>query len=239
MPEEINRVLTDKIADILFITSIDARENLINEGFSENQISVTGNTVIDALKWVLENTEFPEMQLPIEFQNSKIILVTSHRRENFGEGLKNICESLKTIAQKGSNIQIVFPVHLNPNVHEQVNNVLSNINNIHLMEPLEYSLFVHLMKLSSIILTDSGGIQEEAPSIGKPVLVMRDNTERYEAILSGTVKLVGTNKQKIVEETLKLLNNSEAYNKMSFAHNPYGDGNASKKIMNAFMSYKG
>lgn len=238
-PEELNRQITSKIALLHFAPTEESKKNLLKEGFSENQISVTGNSVIDALKWVLENTEFSDLQLPIDFENSKIILATSHRRENFGDGLRNICESLKTIAQSESNIQIVFPVHLNPNVHDQVYSILSNIQNIHLIEPLEYSLFVHLMKLSSIILTDSGGIQEEAPSLGKPVLVMRDNTERHEAILSGTVKLVGTNKQKIVEETLKILNNSEEYNKISFAQNPYGDGNASKKIMDAFMSFKG
>ena len=236
-PEELNRQIISKVALLHFAPTEESKKNLLNEGISENQISVTGNTVIDALKWVLENTDFDEMAFPIDFQNSQMILVTSHRRENFGKGLKNICESLKTIAKMESNIQIVFPVHLNPNVREQVNNNLSNIKNIHLIEPLEYSLFVHLMKLSSIILTDSGGIQEEAPSLGKPVLVMRDNTERNEAILSGTVKLVGTNKQKIVEETLNLLNNTEEYNKMSYAHNPYGDGNASRKIMDTFLSH--
>ena len=176
--------------------------------------------------------------LPFNFHGSKIILVTGHRRENFGEGFKQICEALRIIALKQPDIQIVYPVHLNPNVREPVNRILSNLPNIHLLEPLEYPQFVHLMNQSTLILTDSGGVQEEAPSLGKPVLVMRDTTERPEAVQAGTVKLVGANQRTIVDETIRLLNDSEAYRKMAFSHNPYGDGTASHKIMDALMNHE-
>ena len=166
-----------------------------------------------------------------------MILVTGHRRENFGEGFQQICEALKTIADQHSDVQIVFPLHLNPKVRDPVKRILSHLSNLHLVEPLEYPQFVHLMNKSTLILTDSGGVQEEAPSLGKPVLLMRDTTERPEAVKAGTVKIVGTNQQKIVDETMHLLSDSEAYRKMAHVHNPYGDGTACLKIMEALKDF--
>ena len=236
-PEELNRQVTSKMAQLHFAPTAESKQNLLKEGFSENNISITGNTVIDALHWVLEHSTPLDLALPIDLQQSRMILVTGHRRENFGEGFQQICEALQTIALQQPDVQIVYPVHLNPNVLEPVNRILSNLQNIHLLEPLEYPQFVHLMNQSALILTDSGGVQEEAPSLGKPVLVMRDTTERPEGVQAGTVKLVGANQRTIVDETIRLLNDSEAYRKMAFAHNPYGDGTASKKIMDALMSF--
>ena len=236
-PEELNRQVTSKMAQLHFAPTAESKQNLLKEGFSENNISITGNTVIDALLWVLEHSTPLDLALPIDLQQSRMILVTGHRRENFGEGFQQICEALQTIALQQPDVQIVYPVHLNPNVLEPVNRILSNLQNIHLLEPLEYPQFVHLMNQSALILTDSGGVQEEAPSLGKPVLVMRDTTERPEAVQAGTVKLVGANQRTIVDETIRLLNDSEAYRKMAFAHNPYGDGTASNKIMDALMSF--
>ena len=236
-PEELNRQVTSKMARLHFAPTAENKQNLLKEGFSENNISITGNTVIDALLWVLEHSTPLDLALPIDLQQSRMILVTGHRRENFGEGFQQICEALQTIALQQPDVQIVYPVHLNPNVLEPVNRILSNLPNIHLLEPLEYPQFVHLMNQSALILTDSGGVQEEAPSLGKPVLVMRDTTERPEAVQAGTVKLVGANQRTIVDETIRLLNDSEAYRKMAFAHNPYGDGTASNKIMDALMSF--
>ena len=237
-PEELNRQVTSKMAQLHFAPTAQSKQNLLNEGFSDNSISITGNTIIDALNWVLEHTAELNVDLPFDLQQSRTILVTGHRRENFGDGFQQICEALKTVAKQKPDIQIVFPVHLNPNVREPVNRLLSNLPNLHLIEPLDYQHFVFLMNQSTLILTDSGGLQEEAPSLGKPVLVMRDTTERPEAVEAGTVKLVGTNKQTIVDETMRLLNNSEAYRKMAYAHNPYGDGSASEKIMEALMNYE-
>jgi UDP-N-acetylglucosamine 2-epimerase (non-hydrolysing) len=236
-PEELNRQVTSKMAQLHFAPTAESKQNLLKEGFSENNISITGNTVIDALLWVLEHSTPLDLALPIDLQQSRMILVTGHRRENFGEGFQQICEALQTIALQQPDVQIVYPVHLNPNVLEPVNRILSNLPNIHLLEPSEYPQFVHLMNQSALILTDSGGVQEEAPSLGKPVLVMRDTTERPEGVQAGTVKLVGANKRTIVNETIRLLNDSEAYRKMVFAHNPYGDGTASNKIMDALMSF--
>ena len=236
-PEELNRQVTSKMAQLHFAPTAESKQNLLKEGFSENNISITGNTVIDALLWVLEHSTPLDLALPIDLQQSRMILVTGHRRENFGEGFQQICEALQTIALQQPDVQIVYPVHLNPNVLEPVNRILSNLPNIHLLEPLEYPQFVHLMNQSALILTDSGGVQEEAPSLGKPVLVMRDTTERPEGVQAGTVKLVGANQRTIVDETIRLLNDSEAYRKMAFAHNPYGDGTASNKIMDALMSF--
>ena len=237
-PEELNRQVTSKMAQLHFAPTAESKQNLLKEGFSENNISITGNTVIDALLWVLEHSTPLDLALPIDLQQSRMILVTGHRRENFGEGFQQICEALQTIAIQQPDVQIVYPVHLNPNVLEPVNRILSNLQNIHLLEPLEYPQFVHLMNQSALILTDSGGVQEEAPSLGKPVLVMRDTTERPEGVQAGTVKLVGANQRTIVDETIRLLNDSEAYRKMAFAHNPYGDGTASNKIMDALMSFE-
>ncbi len=237
-PEELNRQVTSKMARLHFAPTAQSKQNLLNEGFSYNSISITGNTIIDALKWVLDHSAGLDLQLPFDLQKSRTILVTGHRRENFGDGLQQICEALQSVAKQEPDVQIVYPVHLNPNVREPVNRILSNLPNLHLIEPLGYQQFVYLMNQSTFILTDSGGLQEEAPSLGKPVLVMRDKTERPEGVEAGTIKLVGNNKQTIVYETMRLLNNSEAYRKMAHAHNPYGDGSASEKIMDALMNHE-
>ena len=244
-PEEANRKLTSCITKYHFTPTKTSKQNLLNENIKESDIIITGNTVIDALFLVLEkiknsselenkiiqNIKSKFFNSKFKIQNSKFILVTGHRRENFGKGFINICEALKEIALSNQGIDIVYPMHLNPNVRKPVNEILSNISNVHLIEPLEYEQFVYLMSKSYIILTDSGGIQEEAPSLGKPVLVMRDTTERPEAIKAGTVKLVGTNKKIIIKEVTRLLNSKEAYNSMSKSTNPYGDGNACKKVV--------
>ena len=235
-PEELNRQVTSKMARLHFAPTAESKKNLLKEGFSEKTITITGNTVIDALKWVLKHSTPLDVALPFNLHGSQIILVTGHRRENFGEGFQQICEALRTIALQQPDVQIVFPVHLNPNVREPVNNILSSLPNLHLLEPLEYPRFVHLMNLSTLILTDSGGVQEEAPSLGKPVLVMRDTTERPEAVKAGTVNLVGANRQTIVDETIHLLNDSKAYRKMAVAQNPYGDGTACEKILETLLN---
>lgn len=240
-PEEVNRQITSVLANYHFAPTAASRENLIKEGKDNKNIIVTGNTVIDALFLVLEKIEKDE-ELKAKIENTiksqyklqedkKIILVTGHRRENFGDGFINICEALKTIATNNRDIDIIYPVHLNPNVQKPVNEILSNIPNVYLIDPLQYETFIYIMSKSYLIITDSGGVQEEAPSLGKPVLVMRDTTERPEAIEAGTVKLVGTNKDVIITEAQKLLNDRNEYEKMSRAHNPYGDGQASKRIV--------
>jgi len=236
-PEELNRQVTSKMARLHFAPTAQSKQNLLNEGFSDNSISITGNTIIDALNWVIEHLAEMDLELPFELMQSRTILVTVHRRENFGVGFQHICEALQTIAKEKPDLQIVYPVHLNPNVRDPAYRILSNLPNLHLIEPLEYQQFVYLMNKSTLILTDSGGLQEEAPSLGKPVLLMRDTTERTEAVEAGTVKLVGTNKKTIVKQTMRLLNNSEAYLKMVNANNPYGDGSASEKIMEALMNH--
>ncbi len=244
-PEEANRQLTTQITTYHFAPTQTSKKNLLKENVPEEKILVTGNTVIDALFLVLAKIKNnPELEQSIvkkidkainhsafDIQNSKFVLVTGHRRENFGQGFLNICEALKTLALTNPDHHIVYPVHLNPNVQEPVKQILSKIDNVHLIEPLEYEPFVYLMDHAHIILTDSGGIQEEAPSLGKPVLVMRDTTERPEAVEAETVKLVGTDIDKIVNETQLLINNHDIYDKMSRAHNPYGNGNACKKIV--------
>ena len=245
-PEEFNRQLTSKIATLHFAPTIAARQNLLNERVPDSQIFVTGNTVIDALLTIVEKaraSNFTESILrKVPFLKlkkrdiPKILLVTGHRRENFGKGFEEICNALHQIAVKNPDIQIIYPVHLNPNVQEPVNRILSNIKNIYLLKPMEYLTFVKLMDLSYLILTDSGGIQEEAPSLGKPVLVMRESTERPEAIKAGTVKLIGTNQSEIVKMVNQLLENKELYKKMSKAHNPYGDGLASLIISDILVS---
>jgi UDP-N-acetylglucosamine 2-epimerase (non-hydrolysing) len=235
-PEELNRQLTSRIADVHFCPTISSKENLLKENIQENSIVVTGNTVIDAL--ILANSKL-ESYLNDEIislqklfnNNDKVILITGHRRENFGDGFFNICNAIREIAILHPEVKIVYPVHLNPNVSKPVYEILSNINNVYLINPLGYPAFVWLMKKSYLILTDSGGIQEEAPSLGKPVLVMRDTTERPEAVVAGTVVLVGVNKEKIVLETVKLLEDQKYYNNMTNKHNPYGDGNSSKMIV--------
>jgi len=235
-PEEINRVLISRLADIHFAPTERAKNNLNEEGIHKN-IWVVGNTVIDALLLGLQliktenNEEYYNYFKFIDF-SKKIILVTGHRRESFGKPFENICFALKEIANCFKDVEIVYPVHLNPNVRTPVNRILGDHERIHLIDPLDYPKLIWLMYKSYIILTDSGGIQEEAPSLGKPVLVMRDVTERIEGIEAGTAKLVGTSKDKIVEEVSRLITDKEEYNKMAKAGNPYGDGKTSRRIVN-------
>lgn len=239
-PEEGNRQITGRLAGLHFAPTEESRQNLLREGVNADSIHVTGNTVIDALLSVSQridtdtalNTELASRFLFLD-PSKRLILVTGHRRENFGAGFEAMCNALKDIAAE-PNVQVVYPVHLNPQVQEPVRRILGKASHVHLIEPLDYLPFVYLMKRSHIILTDSGGIQEEAPSLGKPVLVMRDTTERPEAVAAGTVRLVGTDHARIVRETQRLLNDSSAYQQMSFAHNPYGDGQACQRICNSF-----
>ncbi|EBK5126604.1 UDP-N-acetylglucosamine 2-epimerase (non-hydrolyzing), partial [Salmonella enterica] len=230
-PEEANRKLTAVLAKYHFAPTIVAANNLLNEGCSQGNIFITGNTVIDALFSVMNKiTDDSELRKNLESKfdfiesHKRNILVTGHRRENFGQGFENICQSLAIIARKFNDINIIYPVHLNPNVQEPVKRILGNISNVYLIEPQEYLPFVYLMTKSYLILTDSGGIQEEAPSLGIPVLVMRDVTERPEAVDAGTVKLVGTNIDTIVKEISNLLLDKSTYDIMAHSHNPYGDG---------------
>lgn len=235
-PEEINRQLTGRLADIHFAPTEVSQKNLLEEQVNEENIVVTGNTVIDALLMSVEKvriqgtsrTNFLEQKLNGE---KKWILVTGHRRENFGQGFLNICQALKEIASQNGEVEIIYPVHLNPNVQKPVFDLLDGIDNVHLIDPLDYPSFIWLMDRSYFIITDSGGVQEEAPSLGKPVLVMRDTTERPEAVEAGTVKLVGTDSKKLIWEAQKLISNNKEYEKMSRAHNPYGDGQASERIL--------
>jgi UDP-N-acetylglucosamine 2-epimerase (non-hydrolysing) len=239
-PEEGNRQITGRLAGLHFAPTEESRSNLVNEGVLSETIYVTGNTVIDALLSVSQRIDSdPELQgtlaarFPFLDPAKRLVLVTGHRRENFGTGFESICYALKDIALK-PGVQVVYPVHLNPQVQEPVRRILGDAANVHLIEPLDYLPFIYLMKCSHIILTDSGGIQEEAPSLGKPVLVMRDTTERPEAVAAGTVRLVGTDHNRIVSETLTLLQDAAAYQRMAFAHNPYGDGAACQLIRNTF-----
>ncbi|QKJ89168.1 UDP-N-acetylglucosamine 2-epimerase [Paramixta manurensis] len=239
-PEEANRKLTGHLATWHFAPTENARQNLVREGLSAERIFVTGNTVIDALLWVRDRVLSDEAlyrslaaRYPFLDENKKMILVTGHRRESFGGGFERICSALAEIARTHPEVQIVYPVHLNPNVSEPVNRILRDIENIVLIEPQEYLPFVYLMHKSWLILTDSGGIQEEAPSLGKPVLVMRETTERPEAIDAGTVRLVGTDIAKIVSEVTRLLDDEAAWHAMSHAHNPYGDGHACAQVLQA------
>jgi len=239
-PEEANRQLTARLTTYHFAPTETAKQNILNEHVHSGHIIITGNTVIDSLFWVTEKIKADGEekyireklnQLGYNHQKKRrLLLVTGHRRENFGEGFLRICNSLKTIALQEKNLDIVYPVHLNPSVRKPVYEILKNIENIYLIEPLDYKPFVYLMNKSTILLTDSGGIQEEAPSLGKPVLVMRNTTERPEAIEAGTVKLVGTNSETIVDSVTELLNNEKVYKNMAHAHNPYGDGKASIRI---------
>ena len=241
-PEEFNRQVASKVTRWHFAPTEFSQQNLLNERVDEDQISVTGNTVIDALLWVLaridsdagrqaELTSFLDDRLPFAWQTERFVLITGHRRENFGSGFLQICEALKDLAARYPNVHLVYPVHLNPNVQQPVKSLLADLPNVHLIEPLDYEPFVYLLKHSHIVLTDSGGIQEEAPSLGKPVLVMRDVTERPEAVDAGTVILVGANRDRIVANVSELLDNDATYKRMSRAHNPYGDGNACERII--------
>lgn len=247
-PEEANRQLTTQITAYHFAPTLTSKENLLRENVNEVNITVTGNTVIDALFLALEKIKnHSELERSIinsihraiddprfNIQYSTFILVTGHRRENHGQGFINICTALKEIAVKNPEVDIVYPVHLNPHVQKPVRDLLSDVKNIYLIEPLQYEQFIYIMDRASFIITDSGGVQEEAPSLGKPVLVMRDTTERPEALAAGTVKLVGTEVELIVKEANKLLNDQHAYNKMAKASNPYGEGNACSEIIKFF-----
>lgn len=249
-PEEMNRQLTGRIATYNFAPTIQSKHNLLSEAVAEESIMVTGNTVIDALYWVVDRIKHDsELKLRLEKElklagydvnrladGKKIVLITGHRRENFGDGFLNICTAIKELKSKYTDVDFVYPMHLNPNVRRPIHEVfgedLSNLGNMFFIEPLEYLSFIYLMEKSTIVLTDSGGIQEEAPGLGKPVLVMRDTTERPEAIEAGTVKLVGAERDKIVAEVSILLENTEVYDMMSTAVNPYGDGYACMRIVN-------
>ncbi|MFW0768155.1 UDP-N-acetylglucosamine 2-epimerase (non-hydrolyzing) [Trabulsiella odontotermitis] len=242
-PEEANRTLTGHLAVWHFAPTENSRQNLLRENLQDARIFVTGNTVIDALFWVRDRVLTDASlhaglseQYPFLDASKKMILVTGHRRESFGRGFEQICHALAEIAAQHPDVQIVYPVHLNPNVSEPVNRILGHIDNVILIEPQDYLPFVWLMNRAWLILTDSGGIQEEAPSLGKPVLVMREMTERPEAVEAGTVRLVGTDRQRIVEEVTRLLRDEDEYETMSRAHNPYGDGQACSRILTALKN---
>ena len=244
-PEEGNRKLTGALTKFHFAPTETSKANLLKENYADENIFVTGNTVIDALLLVKQQIENDAVlgdtlssQFPMLDKNKKLILVTGHRRESFGGGFERICEALAQTAKAHPDCQILYPVHLNPNVQEPVKRILKDLDNVHLIEPQQYLPFVYLMNRSYIILTDSGGIQEEAPSLGKPVLVMRDTTERPEAIEAGTVQLVGTSVNKIYSVLDRLLLDESAYQKMSFAHNPYGDGLASSRILEILSQWQ-
>jgi len=242
-PEELNRQVTGRVTKYHFAPTEQAKKNLLAEQVAEQDIIVTGNTVIDALLTVVEKAKAVEFssellaELPFlsKAELPRMVLVTGHRRENFGQGFEEICQALSDLAAMHSDVQFVYPVHLNPNVREPVNRILSDVDNVHLIEPQDYLPFVKLMDASTLILTDSGGIQEEAPSLGKPVLVMRNTTERPEAVEAGTVKLVGANRDNIVQAVDTLLTDEATYKLMARAHNPYGDGKASERILAELM----
>jgi UDP-N-acetylglucosamine 2-epimerase (non-hydrolysing) len=247
-PEEINRRLTSVMADYHFAPTERAKRHLMEEGIRDDAVFVTGNTVIDALLWILKRQSAPEQQRKMEaffsrevippVSSGRMILVTAHRRESFGEGFENICQALREIALRNPDLHIVYPVHLNPNVREPVYRIIGGMDRVHLIEPLEYEPFVYLMNQAFLILTDSGGIQEEAPSLGKPVLVMREVTERPEAVEAGTARLVGSKKEDIVREAQRLLDHPEEYGRMAGSKNPYGDGKASERIIEILSKLK-
>lgn len=244
-PEEANRKLTGALANLHFPPTERSRLNLLREGVDPAKIHVVGNTVVDALLAVVSKLEQDD-EMRDQFARAfdflspekRLVLVTGHRRESFGDGFERICAALAELARRHPDVEILYPVHLNPNVREPINRLLSGMDNVHLMEPLDYLPFVYLMRRSHLILTDSGGIQEEAPSLGKPVLVMRDTTERPEAVEAGTVRLVGTDIGMIVGAAETLLTDAAAYRQMSFAHNPYGDGKACERIVGALIDFK-
>jgi len=238
-PEEMNRVVTDSIASMYFPPTEGSVQNLLKSGVSNDKIFLTGNTVIDALFHVLDGSNINHnAPLPVEISNDqRLILVTVHRRENFGEPLLDICRALRTLVDNHPDVTIVIPVHPNPNVHETIHRLLGNVDRIQLIAPLDYEPFSRLMSKAHLILTDSGGIQEEAPSLSKPVLVLRDETERPEAVAMGTVRLVGPHYERIVNEATILLNDTSAYERMARATNPYGDGKASGRILQALRQF--
>jgi UDP-N-acetylglucosamine 2-epimerase (non-hydrolysing) len=245
-PEEFNRQITSKITKWHFAPTALSKQNLLSEGVEKSLITVTGNTIIDALHWVLKRIDKDKVRqknlenilnanLSFNWQSEIFILITAHRRENFGDGFLQICTAIRELALKYPKIHFVYPVHLNPNVSKPVYEILRGFENIHLIKPLEYEPFVYLLKYSYLVLTDSGGIQEEAPSLGKPVLLMRDVTERPEAVEEGTVEIVGSNNQRIIESVSRLVNDKKHYQTMSRAHNPYGDGFACKRIVDILL----
>ncbi|WP_319001906.1 non-hydrolyzing UDP-N-acetylglucosamine 2-epimerase [Clostridium algoriphilum] len=238
-PEEINRKLTSGLTDLHFAPTTTSKENLLSEGVEKNTIFVTGNTVIDAMKYTIEEDYvFENRELnKIDYKNKKVIMVTAHRRENWGMGIENICKALKIISEENKDVEVLYLVHPNPVVKDMVNSILSGVDRIHLLQPIDTKEIHNLMRKCYLVMTDSGGIQEEAPHLGKPVLVLRDVTERVEAERAGTVKLVGIDIDKIVSNANKLLRNEDEYNQMSKSINPYGDGNASAKIVDALLNY--
>ena len=247
-PEEFNRRVTGLLTGLHFAPTLKSKQNLINEGVNKDCILETGNTVVDALKWALRRLETDielgeavdnqlDEFLSFDWKHETVVLITSHRRENFGDGFKEICQAIADLSAKNPGVHFVYPVHLNPNVQEPVKKILTDKSNVHLIAPLEYLFFVRLMSFSYLVLTDSGGIQEEAPSIGKPVLVMRDVTERPEAVDAGTVRLVGASRASICDGIQSLLDDPELYHRMSHAHNPYGDGQACGRIVKRVKEY--
>jgi UDP-N-acetylglucosamine 2-epimerase (non-hydrolysing) len=241
-PEEMNRCLVGQLADYHFAPTERSKNALLREGFSEEKIFVTGNTVIDSLLWARERLDSYELELPDGLEaalaGKRMVLVTGHRRESFGEGFVNICKSIRQVADEMEDVAFVYPMHLNPNVREPVNKILAGHDRIHLIEPLTYMPFVWLMHRSDIVLTDSGGVQEEAPSLGKPVLVMRNTTERPEGVDAGNARLVGTDLDAIVSSLHELLESQSAYNAMSSVKNPYGDGTSAKQIIDLIAAAK-
>jgi UDP-N-acetylglucosamine 2-epimerase (non-hydrolysing) len=246
-PEELNRQFTGKLSCWHFAPTAQSRDNLMAERVTAEQITVTGNTVIDALMWVVDQINRDEAKrqalveridalLPFAWQDGRYIVITGHRRENFGDGFLQICEAIKDLATAFPLMRFVYPVHFNPNVRGPVGDMLSGLPNVHLIEPLDYEPFLYLLKNCHLVLTDSGGIQEEAPSLGKPVLVMRETTERPEAVDAGTVKLVGARKQRIFEGVAALIEDEDLYRRMSRAHNPYGDGKACRRIVDVLRA---
>jgi UDP-N-acetylglucosamine 2-epimerase (non-hydrolysing) len=233
-PEEANRMLTGVLTDFHFAPTINSKANLLREGYDENKIFITGNTSIDALQWVIqEDYKFSDDVInKIDFKNKKVILLTSHRRENIGEPMENIFNAVKDVVVENKEVEVIYPMHLNPNVRRIAESILGNMDRVHLIEPLDYLPFTNLMSKCYLVVTDSGGVQEEAPSLGKPVLVVRKETERPEGIDAGTAKLVGVDKEIIYEELNILINNEEEYKKMACAVNPYGDGRAAEHIIN-------
>jgi len=247
-PEEFNRQVISKVAHWHFAPTNISQKNLLEEGVAAETIHVTGNTVIDALLWTLDrlssgqehgdqSKRLLDQRLPFDWQKNRFILMTGHRRENFGSGFIHICDAVRTLAQRYPDVHLVYPVHLNPNVREPVLSRLGDLPNVHLLDPLQYEPFSLLLKYCYFVLTDSGGIQEEAPSLGKPVLVMRQTTERPEAVEAGTVELVGTDVEHIVRACARLIDDPAHYKKMSEAHNPYGDGQAAKRIADIMVEW--
>nr|WP_300089755.1 UDP-N-acetylglucosamine 2-epimerase (non-hydrolyzing) [Sedimentibacter sp.] len=237
-PEEANRMLTGVLTDFHFAPTQTSKNNLLREGYDENKIFITGNTSIDALSWVIEkNYKFSDETLnSIDFENKKVILLTAHRRENIGEPMENIFSAVSQVAEENKDVEVIYPMHLNPKVREIARKLFDGMKNVHLIEPLDYLPFTNLMSKCYLVVTDSGGVQEEAPSLGKPVLVVRKETERPEGISAGTAKLAGTDREVIYNELNILINNEEEYKKMANAVNPYGDGRAAMHIIDAIKN---